>query len=182
MDCGNHLQAMALRSINDRWGSRLGSRRERSPLRFRSRSGPRWRAESGRRVLTVACGHGSHPSEDWGSSTGQKSDFAGAFHRGHSGTCHRDCRLFTGRRAHPRSTRAFPLPWRGQYGAVRRGGNRLVVRRPELAPRLGSFPRRGRPHPPLERSFPTRSAMSKEPGGRIRFVRAVLGLGANAAA
>ena len=32
MDGGNHLQLMALRPINDRWGSRLGSSRERSPL------------------------------------------------------------------------------------------------------------------------------------------------------
>ena len=32
MDGGKHLQLMALRPINDRWGSRLGSSRERSPL------------------------------------------------------------------------------------------------------------------------------------------------------
>jgi len=82
------LQLMALRPINDRWGSRLGSSRERSPLGSgraqglavglsrgqvgqgfdRSRDivqrGLMTVTDGFRLVLTVSCGHGSHPSEN----------------------------------------------------------------------------------------------------------------------
>ena len=123
-----------------------------------------------RRVLTVSCGHGSHPSVKLGQFDRTKIGLRGSIPSWPLWDMSPRLPALRRKTNSPPLHPGFSATMPGAIWCWARGGNRLVVRRPELAPRLGWFPRRGRPHPPLVPHFPTRSAMSKEPASVSWFV------------